>query len=696
MSAVSQNGWPVSPNEADLDITPLVVGGVAFSPGVRGGKVHDLLSYVAHAVHTRVQKANSTYGCWGYSFRENVNSPGEWSNHASGTAIDFNATRHPNGQPTVLNWTADQIIEIYKILDEVDNVVRWGGDYEGTPDAMHFEINVPPDQLDVAIPEVPKAGSVWPIGVQFIDLNDLENMPELTEMSVSYPTHMAYSGGQAGWVFRPTQSGQISIDALLSHHTDPNYWSSEGPHVYLDLYEVDRRYSWPGRYLGYSDWFEGGFGYPERNQGRMLVDVEAGKEYLLYTVASQSMPYIRTVVRIGDYAEEPEWVQPPDISREYLSGLQYPNNRIAMSGSAGFRGGDINIYRSFGMPFTNPGQQDEARDCSWKYSRRTWANTGVTWWSVNGGGVWNGTDPYDANVAGPSTGVCPVYNLPPDQASNGSQRGQVGYEFHMNNSLVGDSMEWYVWASSLIFNPESIIFYEQSVQPWPPEGVEYWPLKQNEWLETEPGGIQLLDVDVRWTTDPSVTQTLDNGVIVKWYKGPVDGYDPVTDSYSAPHPVGKWGPWGEGGNWYGQGPGRDSPENWAASQTHMGDSSGSTGGWQPLLPAWFEKREGVASDGSTFTYYPLTRFTMLPDRMFSDDSPPVGATGEGIETHYTNVKRGQDMEFRVTIRPPRYRIHKDPGIEDLAWAGVAAIAIRPEDAGQVFYDRGVTPVQHGI
>ena len=37
------------------------------------------------------------YGCWGYEFRANVNNPSQLSCHASGTAIDYNANRHPNG-----------------------------------------------------------------------------------------------------------------------------------------------------------------------------------------------------------------------------------------------------------------------------------------------------------------------------------------------------------------------------------------------------------------------------------------------------------------------------------------------------------------------------------------------------------------------------------------------------------------------
>jgi hypothetical protein len=186
--AVSGNGWPVSPVQSELGIETMMIGGVPFP--VRGGKVREALEYVATQVHNRVEKANATYGCWGYSYRMNVNSPGSWSNHASGTAIDFNATRHPNGVPTAATFSAAQIAEIHAILAEVGGVVRWGGDYSGTPDAMHFEINVGPEALDVAIEtnEIPTNGEIKPIGAP--TLADPTKLPRLTENSVSYPTMM--------------------------------------------------------------------------------------------------------------------------------------------------------------------------------------------------------------------------------------------------------------------------------------------------------------------------------------------------------------------------------------------------------------------------------------------------------------------------------------------------------------------------
>lgn len=144
--ATSQNGWPASP---DLPLRDLRVGGAEFVPGIRD---HDdvaiVLGYVAREFHQRVESLAAGW-CWGFSFRENRNDPNSLSNHSSGTAIDCNAPRHPNGVPTAETFTPAQIAIVHQILDEVDHVVRWGGDFRTTPDAMHFEINA--DEAAVAV-----------------------------------------------------------------------------------------------------------------------------------------------------------------------------------------------------------------------------------------------------------------------------------------------------------------------------------------------------------------------------------------------------------------------------------------------------------------------------------------------------------------------------------------------------------------
>lgn len=132
----SYNGWQASENRAAIGVKPLVVEGVGFPGGVKAGDVATVLGHVAAQIHLRVEKLVDGW-CWGHNYRKNRNS-NNLSCHSSGTAIDVNAPRHPNGKRGT--FKADQVKTIRAILAEVAPVVRWGGDFSGTPDEMHFEI----------------------------------------------------------------------------------------------------------------------------------------------------------------------------------------------------------------------------------------------------------------------------------------------------------------------------------------------------------------------------------------------------------------------------------------------------------------------------------------------------------------------------------------------------------------------------
>ena len=85
----------------------------------------------------------------GYNPRQ-IAGTDRWSNHAYGTAIDFNWSTNPRlakGEPMVCDMPAAMIDEI-KNLKTNDGLplVRWGGDYRW-PDPMHFEIMVTPAEL---------------------------------------------------------------------------------------------------------------------------------------------------------------------------------------------------------------------------------------------------------------------------------------------------------------------------------------------------------------------------------------------------------------------------------------------------------------------------------------------------------------------------------------------------------------------
>lgn len=134
--ATSQNGWPASENRAAIQVAPFAIAGVSFPGGVRAGDVAVVLGYVAAQIHLWVEPLHAGW-CWGYNYRA-VRAGSSLSNHASGTAIDINAPNHPLGSRGTFSSKARA--EILRILSEA-RVVRWGGNYTGRVDEMHFEID---------------------------------------------------------------------------------------------------------------------------------------------------------------------------------------------------------------------------------------------------------------------------------------------------------------------------------------------------------------------------------------------------------------------------------------------------------------------------------------------------------------------------------------------------------------------------
>lgn len=132
--ARSQNGWAIDASGALQDRTP--IEGVDFPNGVLAGDVAVVFRYLIGRLHREVERIIPG-ACWGW-FVKTIEGSTTPSNHGSGTAVDFNATRHPMGARNT--FSRAQQATIREILADLDGVVRWGGDYTGRPDDMHFEI----------------------------------------------------------------------------------------------------------------------------------------------------------------------------------------------------------------------------------------------------------------------------------------------------------------------------------------------------------------------------------------------------------------------------------------------------------------------------------------------------------------------------------------------------------------------------
>ena len=138
--ALSQNGYVA--NDGDLT-TVWTIPGTDRTIRLKRGDAGWLLVHFAAWFDKHVEDIEAgQLDDWGYAERPIRGSSTTLSNHASGTAMDLNATRHPMGVRGT--FTPAQAAAIRAQLRTYDGCIRWGGDYTGRPDEMHFEINRPP------------------------------------------------------------------------------------------------------------------------------------------------------------------------------------------------------------------------------------------------------------------------------------------------------------------------------------------------------------------------------------------------------------------------------------------------------------------------------------------------------------------------------------------------------------------------
>ena len=142
---ISQNGWPV------IDagqLAPVIVRGVGMAPGVR----HNLAPLFQDLVEHLAELEPPHEGwCWGWAVRPVRGQTSGYSNHASGSAIDYNAPKHPRqAKDRYAGWATSQVRTIHHLLaTRYQGVIRWGADYRppSTPDPMHFEVAAGPDAV---------------------------------------------------------------------------------------------------------------------------------------------------------------------------------------------------------------------------------------------------------------------------------------------------------------------------------------------------------------------------------------------------------------------------------------------------------------------------------------------------------------------------------------------------------------------
>lgn len=206
--------WPAAADPAVFGgLVPLVVGTESFAPGIRGGPVHVVLSYVATQLDARVEPVAYPGGHpaddWGWNYRPNKNNPAEISTHGRGVALDYNATRHPNGRRGT--FTLEQVAMIRRILREAGGLVLWGGDFP-TPDEMHFELDTDASPEQVAAVAARLQGDDVALTA-----DDLAKIRDVVDSSVANRAIGKWGDGSPMYAWQSWYSAavnRIDVDAL--------------------------------------------------------------------------------------------------------------------------------------------------------------------------------------------------------------------------------------------------------------------------------------------------------------------------------------------------------------------------------------------------------------------------------------------------------------------------------------------------
>ena len=143
----SYNGYPASKNPAEINIKSYPVKGT--DRKLRCAEsVGPLLAAFAAEFHELIEPIDEgTFDDWGYCYRMVRGEATKLSNHASGTAIDLNATKHALGK--IGTFPAEKVPMIRALAKKYG--LKWGGDYKNRKDEMHFEIDLTPEKASALI-----------------------------------------------------------------------------------------------------------------------------------------------------------------------------------------------------------------------------------------------------------------------------------------------------------------------------------------------------------------------------------------------------------------------------------------------------------------------------------------------------------------------------------------------------------------
>ena len=143
----SQNGWTASKIRDEIGIESFPVPGTKIKVSCAKAVAPLLVGFAAE-FHELIEPIDEGgLDDWGYCYREVRGSTTTLSNHSSGTAIDLNATKHPLGKSGT--FPLAKVPMIQALAKKYG--LKWGGDYRGRKDEMHFEIALSEAKVAVLI-----------------------------------------------------------------------------------------------------------------------------------------------------------------------------------------------------------------------------------------------------------------------------------------------------------------------------------------------------------------------------------------------------------------------------------------------------------------------------------------------------------------------------------------------------------------
>ena len=139
MARYSANGWPVLTKDETAVIR---VAGGAFRIAPACAPV--FAAFIARYDAEVEDLSGPVLDDWSWADRLVRGSTTSISNHASATAVDLNATRHPRGSRGTFTDAQDRAI---RRLRADFPVLRYGGTFRTVPDEMHWEIDASPAEV---------------------------------------------------------------------------------------------------------------------------------------------------------------------------------------------------------------------------------------------------------------------------------------------------------------------------------------------------------------------------------------------------------------------------------------------------------------------------------------------------------------------------------------------------------------------